>query len=290
MPPSAPSPSKWVALMLFFNVSLVAAHFVVFGLSGSHLVLAQGADSLMDVAVTGILAFSARVGAQPKDDNHPFGHGRAEPIGALVSAVLACVLTLEVGRSAIEAAIAHEPLKMDISVLSVLCAKFAVKSGFLIVLARRAKSEKSPAVAAVVADSRNDLAATAASVLGYFAVRAGLPYADTIFALAICVYIARNGLGLFRENLRYLMGEAPDGEVVEQMRAAAAGVDGVHAVGNVAAHYVGSLLHVEVAVVVKTEISATQSHDIGERVQRAVEELEEVGRAFVHVDTQESAQ
>ncbi len=278
--------------MLFFNVSLVAAHFVVFALSGSHLVLAQGADSLMDVAVTGILAFSARVGAQPKDDNHPFGHGRAEPIGALVSAVLACVLTLEVGRSAIEAAIAHEPLKMDISVLSVLCAKFAVKSGFLIVLARRAKAEKSPAVAAVVADSV-DLAATAACVArcaGYFAVRAGLPYADTLFALAICVYIARNGLGLFRENLRYLMGEAPDGEVVEQMRAAAAGVDGVHAVGNVAAHYVGSLLHVEVAVVVKTEISATQSHDIGERVQRAVEELEEVGRAFVHVDTQESAQ
>lgn len=279
------SQSKWVAIVLACNVGLVIAHVVVFFVTGSHLVLAQGADSLMDICVAAILAFSARVGREPEDENHPFGHGRAEPIGALVSAVLACVLTLEVGRSAITAAITHEVVKMDASVLSVLGAKFLTKSVFLLVLAHRGRSEKSPAIDAVIADSRNDLAATAASVLGYFAVRRGIPYADTLFALAICVYIARNGLGLFRENLRYLMGEAPEPEVTSKLRSAALGVSGVHSLGNLAAHYVGSQLHVEIAVVVDPKTTSTESHDIGERVQIAVEAVDDVARAFVHVDT-----
>jgi cation diffusion facilitator family transporter len=279
--------SKWVAFMLLVNLGLVVAHVGVFTFTGSHLVLAQGADSLMDVAVTAILAFTARVGAQPEDANHPFGHGRAEPIGALISAVLACVLTLEVARSAVAAALAHEVPALDTSVLAVLGAKFVAKSAFLAVLARRANQTKSPAVDAIVSDSRNDLAATAASTLGYFAIRAGIPHADTVFALAICLYIARNGLVLFRENLRYLMGEAPPVEISDQLRSAALAVAGVHAVGNIAAHYVGSQLHVEIAVIVDAQLSSTQSHDVGERVQHAVEAAADVGRAFVHVDTLE---
>ncbi len=286
---STPSASwKWLALMLVVNLSLVFGHAAVFAVTGSHLVLAQGADSLMDVAVTGILAFTARVGARPGDTNHPFGHDRAEPIGALVSAVLACVLALEVGRAALGAAFTHEVLALDTSMLFVFGAKFLAKSAFLAALALRSRKANSPAVDAVISDSRNDLAATAASTLGYVAIRAGVPYADTVFALGTCVYIARNGFALFRANLRYLMGEAPAAEVSHRLRVAASAVAGVHSMGHIAAHYVGNHLHVEIAVVVDAQLSATQSHDVGERVQRAVEAVPDVGRAFVHVDTLES--
>jgi cation diffusion facilitator family transporter len=286
----AGSSSNWVAFVLLSNVTLVLAHLLVFRVTGSHLVLAQAADSLMDAAVAAILAFTVRVGEKPQDAEHPFGHGRAEPIGALISAVLACVLTLEVGRAALTAAWLHELPAIDASVLLVLAAKFITKSTFLIILARRDKTEKSPARDAIIADSRNDLAATAAAILGYFAIKLRVPYADTFFALATCVYIARNGLGLFRENLRYLMGEAPEPAVAAQLRSAAESIVGVHTVGQIDAHYVGSQLHVEVAVVVDPKLSSTQSHDIGERVQRAVELVAEVDRAFVHVDTLDSIQ
>ncbi len=106
-----------------------------------------------------------------------------------------------------------------------------------------------------------------------------------MLALPICVYIAYNGLRLARENLRFLMGEAPDPDVVAAIGAAAREVAGVRDVSAVVAHYVGSELHCEVTIVVAGDASATEGHDIGVEVQRAVEAHELVARAFVHVDT-----
>ena len=65
--------------------------------------LAQGSDSLLDLGGGAILAYSAWIAAHAADDDHPFGHHRAEPIGALVTAVLAGVLAFEVLRSGIGA-------------------------------------------------------------------------------------------------------------------------------------------------------------------------------------------
>lgn len=278
---------SWVAFAFLLNAGLVAAHFAVFAVTGSRLVLAQGADSVMDITATVVLALSARVGRQPRDENHPFGHGRAEPIGALVAAVLAGVLALEVGRSAVGALVSGEPAPIDLSVAGVLGAKLLVKIVFVAVLTRRARIARSPALWAVVVDARNDLAATGSSLLGYAAARAGWTKADAILALPICVYIAFNGIRLARENLRFLMGEAPDPEVIEAITAAAREVAGVRAVSAVVAHYVGSELHCEVTIEVAADASATEGHDIGLEVQRAVEAHELVSRAFVHVDTQD---
>ncbi len=278
------SPTRWVVVVFSLNLGLVLAHVAVFWLTRSQLVLAQGADSLMDVAVNAVLAVSAWVGAKPKDEGHPFGHGRAEPIGALVASVLAFVLAFEVGRSAVAAAFAHVEPDMDASTLGVLGAKLVIKAGLLAALSRRARRERGPAMQAVVTDTRNDLVATSTSLLGWATVRAGFPLADALLALPVSLYIAYNGAGLLRENLRYLMGEAPAPEVLASLRRAAEAVPGVSAVGEILAHHVGSQLHVEITIVIGPALSAVEGHDIGVRVQQAIEAVDVVARTFVHVE------
>ncbi|MCA9589232.1 MAG: cation transporter [Myxococcales bacterium] len=276
---------RWIAFAFALNVALAVAHVVVFGLTKSRLVLAQGADSLMDVAAVAVLAVSAQVARRPRDEDHPFGHGRAEPIGALLVAAFAGVLAFEVGRSAIAALLGHDDASIDASVAGVLALKLGVKTLFVVVLARRARASRSPALSAVVVDARNDLAVTGSSLVGYAAARYGFARADAILALPICMYIAYNGLSLARENIRYLMGASPGAEVVEVIRASAASVEGVLSVPGVEAHFVGSEIHVEVTVVVSASATATEGHDVAVAVQRAVEANDMVARAFVHVDT-----
>jgi cation diffusion facilitator family transporter len=282
-PSTLPGNSAKTRLWIMFagNATLTIGHFIVFAVTHSRLVLAQGADSLMDVGVTAILAFSASVGAKERDQDHPFGHGRAEPVGALISAVLAGVLVVEVAKSAMIAAWAHEVPVMDNSVLGVLAAKFVVKCVFVLALARAASG---PAVRAVIADSKNDLATILACTLGYFAVRAGWSLADPILALFICGYIARNAYAIFRENLRYLMGEAPDPDLLHAMKQAAGAIPGVLEVRALNAHHVGSQLHVEVVIRVAGDAATRETHDLAERVQQAIEARDDVARAFVHVD------
>ena len=101
------APRRLVAGALVVNVVLLVAAGMVYLRSHSQLVLAQGSDSLFDLAAGGILFVSAWVGSQPRDANHPYGHDRAEPLGALITAVLAGVLAFEVLRSAAAESPAH---------------------------------------------------------------------------------------------------------------------------------------------------------------------------------------
>ena len=279
-----------VGITFALNVALCVAHFAVYFVSRSELVLAQGADSLMDLAVGVVLLVSVRVAAQPRDDNHPFGHQRAEPIGALVTSIFAFVLAIEVARSAAFSLSAPPAARVDLPVFAVLAAKCVVKIGLLLSLLRhRALAAGAPASQAVDAtrlDTLNDVLTTASSLVGAGLVHAGWVRCDALLALPVALYLGKNGWELARESLRFLMGEAPAPEVLARLRVAAK-VDGVLEVTKLRAHHVGATLHVEATVLIAAGSSAKQSHDVALDVQQSLERDPLVGEAFVHLDTGE---
>lgn len=274
--------------MLGINLVLFVAAITVHFWSGSQLVLAQGFDSLLDIAAGIILAVSVWVGSQPHDENHPYGHDRAEPIGALVTAILAGVLAFEVLRSAAGSLIAGEQAEMDAWVAGVLGGKFVLKAVLLVALKRRRSKEQSSAVDALRVDARNDLFACGVSLIGFGMVRYGWSWADAALALPVALYIGFNGFELARDNLRYLMGEAPAAEILKDLRARVDAVPGVISVGRLRAQYAGPTLHVEVDILIGAKHSATQGHDIALEVQRGLEALDSVGQVYVHIDTEET--
>jgi len=271
---------------LLLNLLLLVAAVVVYLGTRSQLVLAQGSDSLLDIGAGAILALSAWVGSRPGDENHPFGHGRAEPIGALVTAVLAGVLAFEVLRSAIGSLLLGEVARMDGWVAAVLGGKFALKLGLWGLLQRARARHKSPVLHALIVDTRNDLVACSSSLVGFALARSGHDWADGALALPVALFIGYAGLGLARENLRYLMGEAPDDRVLEELRQRAEAVPGVLAVGRLRAQYAGPTLQVDACIVVPSGGLVEEAHTVSVAVQRALEEDERVELAFVHIDTE----
>lgn len=277
---------RLVVLTFLLNAALCVAHFGVWSASGSQLVLAQGADSLMDLAAGVVLFVSARVAERPRDEGHPFGHQRAEPIGALVAAVLAFVLAIEVGRSAIGSLIERDAVGADSAVMGVLAAKCAVKLAWFVVLVARSRgAADGGVVAATRVDTLNDVITTGSSLIGAFLVRRGHTALDALLALPVAALIARNGFVLARDSLRFLMGEAPPADVLARLRASVASIDGVRAVIRLRAHFVGLLLHVEATILIDSSSTAAQGHDIALDVQAALEQDPLVGEVFVHIDT-----
>ncbi len=283
---SQPAPDRAnliVRASLAANALFLVAAAVVYSLSGSQLVLAQGADSLMDVAAGAILAYSVAVARRPRDEDHPFGHQRAEPIGALITAVLAGVLGFAVLRSGVMALWAAETPRLDAAVAWLLGAKMMFKIGLLLVIWRT--RSKGPALDAARVDARNDVLANGSSLAGVALFHAGFTWADAGLALPVGAYIIVSGVGLALENLALLMGESPDDDVLARIRARAAEVAGVIRVESLRAQYLGPRLHVEIAIVVSGDRSVTEGHDISVDVQRRIEELDEVVEVFVHVDS-----
>jgi ferrous-iron efflux pump FieF len=275
-------------------VTLVGSGGLVAGLAfawwkfGSQLALALAADSFMDVFAAAILTWTVIVAAQRPDKEHPFGHARAEPIGGLVVAVIAGVLAIEVARSAMEALTSKQAVRLDWAVPAIFAGKAAFKTGVYFFASAAGKRSRSPAMKALKVDARNDVMVSVLAIGGFFAAREGWPALDAWLALPVAAYIAWSGIGLARDNIRYLMGEAPPEERQAALKELAAAVSGVHGVHDLRAHYLGTELQVHVHVTVAADLSVKQAHDIGEAVRVKLEAEPDVGNCSVHIDIRQT--
>lgn len=277
-----------VRIALGVNAVLFVCALIVFLHGDSQLVLAQGADSLFDIFAGIILTISIGVSLKPRDEDHPFGHQRAEPIGALITAVLAGVLAFEVLQSSIATLLMGESAHLDVYVAAVLGGKLIFKMALFTAINHESSRSRSPALNATRVDTRNDILASSSSLVGFGLARLGFSWADAAMALPVGLYVGYSGVELARENLRYLMGEAPDRSVLEDLMERAAAAPGVLEVRRVRAQHIGQELHVEVTVLIGKHASATQGHDIALEVQELVEAHPLVCEVFVHVDTTET--
>lgn len=269
---------------LFFSALLVFALFTVYLRFDSQLALAQAADSLMDVFTATVLAFAIRVASQPKDENHPFGHSRAEPVAALITAVIAGVLAIEVGRSAIVAlAQGREPM-LEWPLAALFAGKLAFKSVIGLVGWRMLKKGAGPGIEALTIDARNDVLINSLALIGFFAARYGYPQLDAWLALPTVLWIGWSGWRLAADNIRLLMGEAPPHERQKELVALARTCPGVRDVPSLRAQHIGTKLHVHVEIALDETLTVRQAHDLGEAVRERLESEPDVGHATVHID------
>ncbi len=265
------------------SLAASAALFAVHLLTGSQLALAQAADSLADMLSGAALVWAVRESAKPPDEGHPLGHGRAEPLAALVVAVLAGVLAIEVMRGAISALLSGATPELDWYVAAVFAAKVAFKLAISLVATWAARAQDNPVLDALRVDARNDVMVGGVALVGFALVRAGLPAVDAWLAVAVALYVAYVGVRLGRENVALLMGEAAPERRREELRALASGVEGVRRVDQLVATWSGALLHVHCDVAVDAPLSLIEAHAIGHAVEERLLREDDVARAVVHV-------
>jgi len=289
----APSPPPVAARLTLTvaagSLALVAAIGALAYLSGSQLALAQAADSLADCILALALLWAIHVAAAPADENHPHGHHGAEPIAALVTAVLAGVLAMEVVSSAVGAL-----ARGDHPILSwSLAIAFGVKLAFKVAVSLAARmlqrTRRSPALHALEVDARNDCFVSLLGLVGFFAARFDSEGWDAYLALPVGVYIGYSGISLARENIRLLMGEATDDAHRLRYEKLAGSVPGVRRVASLTAHHHGAHVVVMVAIVVDSDLTVRAAHDVGLGVERRLLAEAEVVQCIVHVDVAATA-
>lgn len=259
-----------------FSVALGAAFLIL----GSDLALAQAADSLVDFAGALVLAWVVRVAKRPGDENHPLGHSRAEPLGALALAVIAGMLAVQVATGAIESLVDGPKVRAT----ELLLGLFAAKAAFKALVLRIAAKGKGPAFRALKVDAQNDVLVGLVAVFGYVGIRLGYPEVDAWLALPIALWIGWSGVGLARENIDLLMGIAPPEERRRELLRMAASVPGVIDAHDIRAHHMGAQLFVHIHVSVEAELTVRQGHDIGEEVRARLLQEEDVSHCTVHID------
>ncbi len=266
------------------NVLLLALKAGATLLSDSLTIYSETLNSLGDVASALVVVFCVRWALMRPDESHPFGHRRAEPVAGLVVAIFTGILGFEVCRMAV-VDLWHGDLPDRIGVypIAALCVTVVLKAWLTVFFHRRAKALRSPALRATAIDCRNDVLVAFQGLIAVIVAELCVPLLDIIAAILVGGYILYSAYRIGMENLDYLMGRAPDAELLDRIQSAAENVGSVREVDDIKAHYVGTFVHVALTAYVDGQLSTADSHDVCESVRAAVESIDTVDRAFVHM-------
>jgi cation diffusion facilitator family transporter len=276
--------ATWMGIIL--NSFLFIGKIIVGIAYNSIAIISDSLNSFTDIIASSIVHISVKVSHKGADKGHQFGHERAQPIAGLIVAVFTGVVGLEIITKSVERLISGDHIKPGlvpiILVITVMVVKF-----FMHVYAKYVgKKVKSTAILASATDHRNDVLISIAVLIGVGASNINPRYMilDPIVAIGIGFWILKAGYNIAKDNIKYLMGEAPSKELFEKIEKTAKSVKGVIGLNDVRAHYVGTQIEAEVHIYVDRKIDVERAHDIGKKVQKKLEEMEEISRAFIHID------
>ncbi|HTP57627.1 MAG TPA: cation diffusion facilitator family transporter [Spirochaetia bacterium] len=266
------------------NAILFAGKILVGFSFDSIAIISDSFNSLTDIVASIIIFISIKSSHEGPDAGHPAGHMRAQPLAGLVVAVLTGIVGFEICAQSVTRLFTGEQIQKGILPIVVLACVLVTKLGMHVYARMTATRTGSPALMAAATDHRNDVLISAAVILGVGASNLGFPIFDPIAAILVGLWIIRAGFGIGRSNIKYLMGEAPPAGLVNDIKARARAVPGVLGLHDVSAHYVGTTVEVALHVDVDRRLSVEDAHDISEKVQGQIEGMEDVSRAFIHID------
>lgn len=269
---------------LIVTVVLVTAKLAV-GLATSSLaVLSEAANSGLDVGITAITFIAITIAARPPDAGHPYGHGKAENLAALVQTAALFALAGLIGYQAV-GRMAGDPAQVDATwyAFVVIGAAMLVDAARSRILRRIAEQERSPALYADAMNFRGDLLSSATVLIGLTMVALGFPVVDAVASLLIAGYVAFMSVKLGRTSVDALMDRAPAGSI-ERVAQIASDIPDVEEVRRVRIRYVGGQPQTDVVIAVSRRVPLETAHDVTERVEEAIRAEEPGADVVVHVE------
>ena len=281
---------RTVLLGMAINVVMAVVKVTTGIVGNSYALIADGIESISDVAISTVVYGGLRIAMAPPDRNHPYGHGRAEALASLfVSFALGAAALFILVQSAREIVAPQGPPAPY--TLIVLVGVIVVKEVLFRRMRKVGDSLRSVAVGADAWHQRSDAITSAAAFLGIAIALLGGPGYEAaddwaaVFASGIIVY---NAWRIGRPAIAEIMDAAPDEKLLKRVRSVAGEVAGVLDVEKCFVRKAGKIFFVDLHVMVDGDWTVREGHAIAHRVKDGLRAaIPEIGNVLVHVEPQE---
>ncbi len=264
---------------ILLNLLLAAAKYLMGVLSGSLAITADAANNFSDAAGSIVALISVRMANKPVDEEHPFGHGRMEYIGALGVGALIVLMGVSLLRDGINAIITPGELQISWLVVGILAVSIAAKLWLFFFYRKIGRTISNNTLLAASKDSISDVLATSAVLLSLI-----LQYAlgwriDGWIGVLVALVVLKAGYEVCRDTVGSLLGGKPDPEKSRRLRELLMKYDGILGVHDLVVHDYGpgrcfASVHAEVSekcdIVSIHEIIDTAEREIGEKLRMPI--------------------
>ena len=261
---------------------------VVFGVLGhSFAMIADGIESVSDIFSSALVWMGLKYASRPPDHNHPYGHGKAEPlvtflvVGLLIGSAIYIIF-----QSITYIRQPHEG--PENYVLLILGLIIVVKEAFYQIMKRKSQETKSRVLQADAWHHRSDaitsLAAFVGIGIGVF-LGEGYESADDWAALVAAGIILFNAYRIFRPALGEVMDENTHQDLIQKIRELAVEVDGIMDTEKCMIRKSGMTYHVDLHAVVDGEITVDKGHELAHRLKDHLQaSMPELSEVLIHIE------
>ncbi|MCM3413087.1 cation diffusion facilitator family transporter [Metabacillus litoralis] len=273
------------------NIVLAIIKGVVGVIAESRALVADAVHSASDVAGSLAVYIGVRAAKQPPDEDHPYGHGKAESIAAIIVAVLLFLVGLEIGKSSFESFFeeiqAPKPLAIYAVILSIVVKEWMFQYKF-----RLGKRINSDAIIVNAYEHRSDVYSSIAALAGIGAAIIGqkmgidwLVYADPVAGLFVAVLVIKMAWKLGAESIHTTLDHVLHDEDVVDLKDTVSKISEVKKIDELHAREHGHYVIVDIKVSVDPHITVEEGHNIGKLVkEKLMSEHEHVQNVMVHIN------
>jgi cation diffusion facilitator family transporter len=263
---------RTVLVGLSSNVLLAVIKIVAGILGNSYALLADGIESTLDIFSSVVVLGGIKISSMPADENHPYGHGKAESLAAMTVSLVLLMAGIGIAvKSTLEIMQPHHAPAFF--TLIILVGVIIIKETLFRFLFSVGKSVDSLSLQTEAWHHRSDALTSAAAFIGIsIAIIGGKGYerADDWAALAASAIIIFNGIHMLINTVKEIMDYAPNPETEETIRSIAGRVAGVAAIEKCRVRKSGLNLFVDIHVEVNGEMPVYQAHKIAHDVKDAL--------------------
>ncbi len=253
----------------------------------SYALTADAAESVADIGGSLVVWSGLRVAARSPDYDHPYGHGKAEPLATAAVGLLLCGAALAILIESLQSAIAPHGSPAPFT-LVVLVLVIAVKATLFRTVLRVAADVGSRALAADAWHHRADIVTSASAFVGISVALiggAGWEWCDGAAGAVASIIVFINGMHILRPALHELMDGAPDREMLDRVSAAASGVPGVRFIEHLKARKLGNQYLVDLHAQADPAMSLDAAHILSGCIKTAIREaVPSVQNVLVHME------
>ncbi|WP_391118240.1 cation diffusion facilitator family transporter [Psychrobacillus sp. L3] len=279
----------WISLIS--NVFLTILKIIVGLLFNSQVLLADGVHNAGDV-IASVAALSAmRVSKRPPDEDHPYGHGKAEVVGAAIVAIILGIAALYIGYHSV-LSLFETPHKATFTVLIAAIISLIWKQVLYVYTINIGKKVNSKGLIATAYDHLADVYASLAAVIGIGLAMIGdyfhigiLAYGDPVAGIIVAFLVLKLAIGMGRESIDVLMEKTVDSETMEIIFELVRSVPLVKRIDRIRAREHGHYIIVDVRVSLPATLSIQEGHDVSKEIKKAIKNrFANVEEVLVHVN------
>ena len=282
--------ATWVGIIV--NTLLAIMKAIGGLLSGSRALIADALHSTTDIIGSFVILFAVKIANKPPDEEHPYGHGKAENIASIIVALLLMVVGVEISISSIKVFFGDIPPAPGKIALFILIAAIVIKEILFYYKFILGKKYNSAALISEAWHHRSDSLSSLAALIGVGLAMVGqaldihwLIYGDAIAGIIVSIIVIKVGYDLAKDSANIVLEQVLSEEEVVKYKQTVGEIKGVIEINELLARMHGRYIIIDIKLSVDPTISVKEGHDIGHDVKATlIENHQEIEDVLVHIN------